>query len=181
MTGFTRRVFVASVLSLSLAACGRMGLPVAGVASDRPWDHLPVQAWITHPELQVISLSACLAACDPPAFVGALSFTGEAKRDMLALLAAPDAIARFLHEKDARDINPKRKAIRIRAFGEKLAGERPGFLFFMAREDGSRPVYTAVFSGATKPDDGSLHVVFAIASSREGALWQAQAAAKALP
>jgi hypothetical protein len=169
-----------SGLSKRLFALSGFGLPVPGLVPDRPWDHLPVQGWITNPQWQVTSLSACLAACDPPALVGALAVSGEAKRAMLELVNAPQNVERFLRDKAVRDGNPKRKAVHIHVFTEKLTGERPGFLLFMARIDGTRPVHAVVLAGTISPD-GPLPVAFAFAASREAALWQAQAAARALP
>lgn len=165
---------VLAAISAALAGCIDLGFVrdvafppgLQGLAPDQPWLFLPVGVWVTEGEIEARAVAGCLApTCTVQAGVGLFEARGRAARQIAALIARPDDLAREVVRGRgpgvARSRAPSEVAVeRIRETGHD------GLAVRISRRDGSRAAYGIVLAAA-RP--GSTTVLVVIAPTPEGA------------
>ncbi|MBL0407483.1 hypothetical protein JKG68_26560 [Microvirga aerilata] len=152
-----RPVSLILVLALSVAGCGYIPRPVAGVPPGAPWDALPLRKWLAEDRAEPVALSFCAPPeCSPGLAVGVVRLTGRDAQVTEAILADPERLARALRSPAGRQ-----KPVRTRIAVERLTGAPyPGFAIDLAPSDGARrPAYGAALG---RREGETLSVVLVI-------------------
>ncbi len=159
-----RLLFRSTVLAVtfSLASCGYVPRPVAGLPPGEPWGALPLRKWLAEDRAEPLALSFCAPPeCRPGLAAGVIRLTGKDAKITGALLKDPERLARALRSSAGRD-----KPVRAQVSVERLKdGPYDGFAITLAQGDGGkRPAYGAALG---KPEGGSLTVVLVIGEDPE--------------
>jgi hypothetical protein len=101
------RLFLRSLilaLALSLASCGYIPRPVAGVPAGAPWESLPLRKWLAEDRAEPVALSFCAPPeCSPGLAVGVIRLTGRDADMTEAVLKDPERLARGLRSPAGRE------------------------------------------------------------------------------
>jgi hypothetical protein len=150
------------VLALSVASCGYIPRPVAGVPPGAPWEALPLRKWLAEDRAEPVALSFCAPPeCSPGLAVSVIRITGKDADVTEALLKDPERLARGLRSPAGRE-----KPVKTRIAVERLAnGPFPGFAIDLAPADGGKPpAYGAAFG---RREGEILSVVLVIGEAQD--------------
>lgn len=149
-------------VAFSVASCGYVPRPVAGLPPGEPWGALPLRKWLAEDRAEPVALSFCAPPeCRPGLAAGVIRLTGKDAEITRALLEDPERLARALRSPAGRD-----KPVRAQVSIEHLKDEPyEGFAITLAPADGGkRPAYGAALG---KPEGDSLMVVLVIGEDPE--------------
>ncbi|RDI51264.1 hypothetical protein [Microvirga subterranea] len=152
----------ALAVAFSLASCGYVPRPVAGLPPGEPWGALPLRKWLAEDRAEPLALSFCAPPeCRPGLAAGVIRLTGKDAEITRALLKDPERLARALRSPAGRD-----KPVRAQVSVERLkGGPYDGFAITLAPADGGkRPAYGAALG---RPEGDGLTVVLVIGEDPE--------------
>ncbi len=154
--------FLLPVLALSLASCGYIPRPVAGVPPGAPWQALPLRKWLAEDRAEPMALSFCAPPeCGPGLAVGVIRLTGKEARITEAVLQDPERLARALRSPAGRD-KPVKASITVERLKD---APYPGFVMTLAPIDGGKaPAFGAALGKRSGED---LEVVLVIGETAE--------------
>ena len=152
---FSRSILL--VIALSLAGCGYIPRPVAGVPPGAPWGALPLRKWLAENRAEPIALAFCAPPeCRPGLAVGVIRLTGKDARVTDDLLENPERLARALRSPAGRE-----KPVRTRIAVERLDDSPyPGFAISLEPADGKKAPAYGVAVGRRSGD--ALDIVLVI-------------------
>jgi hypothetical protein len=150
-------------VAFSLASCGYVPRPVAGLPPGEPWGALPLRKWLAEDRAEPVALSFCAPPeCRPGLAAGVIRLTGKDAEITGALLKDPERLARALRSPAGRGSKPVRTQVAVERLKD---GPYDGFAITLAPADGGkRPAYGAALG---KPEGDSLTVVLVIGEDPE--------------
>jgi hypothetical protein len=143
--------------ALSLASCGYIPRPVAGVPTGAPWEALPLRKWLAEDRAEPVALSFCAPPdCRPGLAVSVIRLKGRDAQVTAALLEDPERLARALQSPAGR-LKPVRTVVSAARLTD---APYPGFTISLAPADGKKAPAFGAALGRLSGDE--LEVVLVV-------------------